>query len=107
MRAARFRYCLSLIYRLAGEPGWQEGQTENVSSSGVLFSAARDLPVDADVEIRITLPAPLPSGYAPTALCYARVVRTEKSRVSDGQAFGAAFSVCQLVPPEQDCPHGR
>lgn len=103
MRASRFPQSLPLIYRLAGEPGWQEGLTENISSSGILFSASRDLPVDANLEMRIPLKPALPSGYEPTVVCHVRVVRTE-SRASGTQLFGAALCDCQVIPPEEDQP---
>jgi hypothetical protein len=100
MRNVRFPHCLPFIYRLAGEPGWQEGQTENVSNSGVLFSAMRDLAVGVDVEMRISLSS---SGYAPTVVCHVRVVRTE-DRSSPPPIFAATFRDCQLIPPEDDKP---
>ena len=103
MRAVRFPQVLPLIYRLASEPGWQEGQIENVSRSGVLVSGARDLPVDTDLELRITLSS---SDHAPIAFCRARVVRTE-GRPSGVHAFAAAFRDCHLIPPEEDLPPGR
>lgn len=106
MRALRFPQSLPLIYRLAGEPGWQEGLTENISSSGILFSATRDLPVDANLEMRIPLSPALPSGYAPTVVCHVRVVRTE-SRQSGTQLFGAALCDCEVIPPEDDQPFKR
>lgn len=106
MRASRFPQSLPLIYRLPGEPGWQEGLTENISSSGILFSASRDLPVNTDLEMRIPLNPALPSGYAPTVVCHVRVVRTE-SRQSGTQVFGATLYDCQVIPPEDDLPFKR
>ena len=98
MRAPRLPHRLPLLFRPVGEPGWQEAEIENVSTSGLLFSAERDLPVDADLELRITLST---SGYAPTASCRARVVRTE-DRPSGVRAFAVTLNDCQLIPPEED-----
>ena len=42
-RAARYRLDVPLRYRVAGSDRWQEGQTVNVSGTGVLVQVAEFL----------------------------------------------------------------
>ena len=42
-RAARYRLDAPLRYRVAGSDRWQEGQTVNVSGTGVLVQVAEFL----------------------------------------------------------------
>ena len=55
MRATRFPLHLPVRYRPVGEPEWHQGQTENISHTGALFSAEDLLPVDTRVEFRLVL----------------------------------------------------
>jgi PilZ domain len=61
MRARRFPLTLPIRCRRAGEDGWMEGVTINISSSGVLFRTSEPLDVDTQIEMSIVLgesPAP-------------------------------------------------
>src|SRR4029434_2806058 len=55
MRAQRFPLTLPIRCRRAGEEGWLEGVTINISSSGVLFRTIKPLDVDTKVEMSIVL----------------------------------------------------
>jgi len=55
MRAHRFPLTLPIRCRRAGEEGWIDGVTINISSSGVLFCTSEPLDVDTQVEMSIVL----------------------------------------------------
>jgi len=50
-RAARHELRIPLRYRLGGQEDWRQGETVNISESGLLFSSNEMLEVDASVEI--------------------------------------------------------
>jgi len=54
-RAERFAIHLPVRYREPHSPGWFEGETENISGSGVLFRTESVLRPKTTVEIRLTL----------------------------------------------------
>ena len=50
-RTTRHELRLPFRYRLEGQEDWRQGETINISKSGVLFSSDEMLEVDAKVEI--------------------------------------------------------
>jgi hypothetical protein len=89
MRARRFPLTLPIRCRRAGEGGWIEGTTINISSSGVLFRTSEPLDVDTQVEMSIAL------GEFPTRAgelrCDGYIVRIE-SGDSRTPSMAAVFS---------------
>ncbi len=85
-RAQRFQLQLPLQYRLDDDSQWQPGRTLNISCTGVLFEAARLLPVNADIQIRLQLLeashhwAEHSSGQL---LCEAQVLRVASDRAGN------------------------
>ncbi len=76
MRAVRYNLQLSVRFRPAGESAWQDGTTQNVSASGVLFRALAPLATNTSVELRLALPlGPAPDAFS-EAICNGRIVRT-------------------------------
>jgi len=53
-RAERFLLPLPLRYRTAGTE-WSEGQTHNVSGTGVLFAAKQELAIGTEIELSLNL----------------------------------------------------
>ena len=73
-RAQRFSLQMSMSYRMPkGE--WSEGQTENISRSGVLFRARQPVPPNTQIELRVQMPWELTGARAAEVLCRGRVVR--------------------------------
>jgi hypothetical protein len=71
-------------YRPSGDPYWHEGQTENISRSGVLFRTDHLMPLQTPIEMLLALPAELGGGEeAATVICRGRVVRTEPGDSQD------------------------
>jgi PilZ domain-containing protein len=89
MRARRFPLTLPIRCRRAGEDGWIEGMTINISRSGVLFRTSASLDVDTQVEMRIVLGES--SARAGELRCDGHIVRIE-SGDSTTSSMAAAFS---------------
>jgi PAS domain S-box-containing protein len=74
-RAQRFNLHLPLKYRLLGEDDWREGETENISRSGMLFRAEEMIPANAQLEINLVLPAEIAGLSAAEVVCRGEIVR--------------------------------
>jgi DNA-binding response OmpR family regulator len=82
-RAPRFQVQLPLKYRRLDEEKWHDGQTRNISRSGLLFQAdvlqSQWLQPNVQLEINLVLPAEI-AGLSPTEVtCRGEIVRTEKT----------------------------
>jgi PAS domain S-box-containing protein len=75
-RAQRFQLHLPLKYRRLDEERWHDGETKNISRSGLLFQAEDLLQPSVILEINLVLPAEI-AGLSPTeVVCKGEVVRT-------------------------------
>jgi PAS domain S-box-containing protein len=78
-RAQRFQLHLPLKYRRLDEERWHDGETRNISRSGLLFQAEDLLQLNVILEINLVLPAEI-AGLSPTeVVCKGEVVRTIES----------------------------
>jgi len=78
-RAERFQLHLPLKYRRLDEERWHNGETKNISRSGMLFQAEDLLQPNVILEINLVLPAEI-AGLSPTeVICKGEVVRTVES----------------------------
>ncbi|HEX9365365.1 MAG TPA: PilZ domain-containing protein [Vicinamibacterales bacterium] len=99
-RATRFAIPITIFYRTPGDASWQEGWTENISKSGVLFRADREIKLDTPVEMLLDIPAFIATPVAGTALCRGRIVRAERpSADEDRPAFAARIFECEPARP--------
>ena len=99
MRASRFALRLPVRYRLAGEPRWHQGQTDNISYSGVLFRAEGLINVNTPIELRVALSADTRERPHPEVFCHARIVRTMPPTQGDPRpALAASIEQYQLLP---------
>lgn len=99
-RAERFAISTPLRYRRDGETTWSEGATENISRSGILFWAERQMVTDTPVEMLFTLPEQiLGEGGNTTVLCHGRIVRTAPPNDSDPRPrLAATIQSYQILP---------
>jgi hypothetical protein len=74
VRAQRFVLQLPVRCRLSGEGTWWRGETENISSSGVLFRSELFADLDSSVELCLTMPAVNSDGTA-EVICRGLIVR--------------------------------
>jgi PAS domain S-box-containing protein len=87
-RAQRFQLQLPLRYRRIDEEKWHEGQTKNISRSGMLFQAEDYLQPNVVLEINLVLPAEI-AGLSPTEVfCRGEIVRS----VREGEAVSPALA---------------
>jgi PAS domain S-box-containing protein len=77
-RAPRFYLQLPLKYRQLDEQTWHDGETRNISRSGLLFEAEDLLQPSVQLEINLVLPAEI-AGLSPTeVICRGEIVRSVK-----------------------------
>ncbi len=77
-RAPRFQLRLPLKYRQLDEDKWHDGQTKDISRSGLLFQAEDLLQPHVILEINLVLPPEI-AGLSPTeVVCRGEIVRTVK-----------------------------
>jgi hypothetical protein len=89
-RAPRFAIPIAILYRTPGDAAWLEGWTENISKSGVLFRAEREIKLDTPVEMLLDIPIFIATPVAGTAICRGRIVRAEQpSPLEERGAFAA------------------
>jgi PilZ domain len=76
-------------YRPTGATAWQDGRTENISRSGVLFRTEQPISLRTRIEFLIALPEEV-GGRSSAVLCLGRVVRTEPPKPDDPRPAIAA-----------------
>jgi PilZ domain len=97
-RAPRFPIHTLLRFRERGDEHWQEGETVNISRSGVLFRASQMVSVRTPLEMTFELPLELSEGPAATVSCQGVVVRTMLPAASDqGHELAATIQDYRLV----------
>jgi hypothetical protein len=95
-RARRFELDVFLRYRPIGATAWQEGRTENISGSGVLFLADHVMEVDTKVEMTFALPV---TGLSGQVVCSGRVIRIVQPKEDEPRpALAATISRYHLAP---------
>jgi hypothetical protein len=100
MRAQRYALHLSLRYRRIGEFAWHQGQTENISRSGVLFKTDDPFEVDTPVEFSMALATAMPRRDGAEVRCRGRVVRTVSPWDSEGHPVAAVIiEEYDFLPP--------
>jgi PAS domain S-box-containing protein len=101
-RAQRFQLQLPLKYRRLGEEKWHDGQTRNISRSGLLFQAEDALQPNVVLEINLVLPSEI-AGLSPTeVVCRGEVVRTV---MTNGEKVAPALAAKILQYRFQHGPH--
>ena len=76
-RAERFPIHAPMRYRQQGESEWSDGTTINISRSGVLFRADKELNPATMLEMRIVFPPEITGECASNIICWGPLVRTE------------------------------
>jgi len=80
-RAKPFPLHLPIRYREPQSAGWFEGETENISWSGILIRTERLLRPNTPVEMRLTLPVARMDRAPGEIVCKGVIVRTEPSNI--------------------------
>src|SRR5579875_1319215 len=74
-RAQRFPLQVPLRYRVRGERAWRRGETENISSTGVLFRGECFMDEDTSVDLCLIMPVVNSDGAA-EVICRGAIVRS-------------------------------
>jgi PilZ domain len=98
-RARRFVIHMPLRYHQPGENVWRHGRVENISRTGVLFSAEELMDLSAPIEMRFQLPVEIGGATAAQVLCAGEIVRTVPPPSSGQLPFLAAqIRTYQFIP---------
>jgi hypothetical protein len=101
-RAERYAIHLPVRYREPRSPGWFEGETENISGSGVLFRTECLLSPKTTVEMRLALPVAIKDEAPCEIVCKGVIVRMEQSDIGGvPPALAVAIQDYQFVRARQ------
>ncbi len=75
-RARRYPLHFPVYFRKTGASDWQDGETVNISRTGILFQADSSLPDNSLLDIQVRMPARV------TLSCQGSIVRVEESMVA-------------------------
>jgi PilZ domain len=101
MRAPRFPLKLDVVYRAPGQLEWQQAQTANVSSSGVLVQAQYAPQVNTPLEFRLALAPRQGSGTRSHVSGRGHVVRQVLSPDRASLGFALAIDEYDFTPVSQ------
>ena len=96
--ARRFVMATPVLYRTAGEAGWELGITVNISESGLLLEASRPIPVDSLVTLTFDLPEAMGRLKAGPVACLGRVVRHGAPTPAIPYPLGVQFLDTRVCP---------
>ena len=97
-KCRRYPVKLSIRYRLSQDPAFGEeglGATRDLSADGLSFRADRDLPVGAEVELRIDWPVQMNRAVSLCAVISGRIIRC------NGNEIAVAISQSEF---QTECP---
>jgi hypothetical protein len=97
-RAPRFEISTPILFRQAGDEAWREGQTRNISRTGVLLEAGEPgLQAGTPVEFAFSL-SPAPHATGAHVVCRGHVSRLAGS-VGGTQCLAATIDDYQFQRP--------
>lgn len=94
-RATRYPLNLPVRYRPAGDERWGYGMTLNISHTGLLLRADREVGVDRPVEMEVVLPGD--EEASARVVSRGTVRRASAGAGEQDQALAVAFEGCELV----------
>jgi hypothetical protein len=94
-RATRYPLNLPVRFRPEGDDRWGYGMTLNISHTGLLLRADRDVGVDRQVEIEVVLPGD--EDASARVVSRGTVRRAAPGGGERNQALAVAFEGCELV----------
>ncbi len=95
-RERRLKHEVAVLFRVAGTQDWQEGTTENISRSGVLFRSPVSLEAHAKVELKFEMPKELTGDASAQVVCQGSVQRLIPHAATKKQP--ASYSIgCSVV----------
>jgi PilZ domain-containing protein len=98
-RARRVAIQSPIRFRKLGDAEWHSGMTENVSQTGVLFTAGRVFRLNTRVEMTFEVPEAI-LGITGPLKCEGCIVRAAVSPFGDSAHLAAKILACEPVRPQ-------
>ncbi len=90
-----------MTFRQVGDTEWQQGQTANVSRTGVLFTTQTTMKPHTALEMKLAFPAEIVGQGAGQVVCRGEVIRAESSPLQEPQsALAATIGSFRMLPGE-------
>jgi hypothetical protein len=99
-RALRITLKTPLRFRQVGEKSWSSGIATNISSTGVLLHADRNMDVQTAIQMKYLLPVTIAGENGITVFCRGEIVRTE-APTNGGDEFQFAVKIVDFYPGTQ------
>jgi hypothetical protein len=91
-RARRFELHLPVYFRQPHTPTWLEGETENISYTGVLFRSSCGMALETALELRLQLAVGGERNHGAEIRCKGPVVRVEQ-RIASETSIALAVAI--------------
>ena len=75
-RSPRYPVETPCRFRKPGQNDWLQGMIANISKSGILFRADREMELQTTLQLNFKLPAEIAGGLGAEVFCMGKVVRT-------------------------------
>jgi hypothetical protein len=95
-RERRLRHRVALLFRAVGSQEWLEGESENISRSGLLLRASNQLNVGTKVEVILDMPKELTGDEDARVVCECAVVRVEAVPVTRKNRQESFLMACTI-----------
>ncbi len=94
-RERRLRYHVLIEIKICGGEQWQQGISENISRSGLLFNCVTPLKINQAVELKLEMPRELTGEIPSQVLCLGLVARVTEvpAAAKDQKTYRVACSI--------------
>ena len=89
-----------MMFRPVWATEWQQGQTANVSRTGVLFTAQTTMQPHTALEMKLVFPAEIVGPGAGQVVCRGEVIRAEATPLQGPPAVAATIGSFRMLPGE-------
>lgn len=84
------------LVRTGSEPVSRSGETQNMSSGGVLFTSEAEMPIGDPIEYLVTLPSAAP-GAQVRLRCMGKVIRSQDTKTSEQSVVRRPFAIAATL----------
>ncbi len=89
-RSPRYPVETPCRFRKPGQNDWLQGMIANISKSGILFRADREMELQTTLQMNFELPPEIAGGKGAEVFCMGKVVRTVMPAANDDKLLLAA-----------------
>jgi hypothetical protein len=101
-RARRHHISIPIRYKKPGNPGWHDGEIQNISESGVFVAGAEMLPEKCRLEMAFEMPVQISGKQESPVLCSGKVSRMNTKHPDGRQLFAVSIMTCEYL--HEDTP---